>query len=99
MDIFPALPSSLSEATSLKLRQFIELTVASDSSGGSEDSESSESSESSENSESSESSESKEACDSALLGSLLAVDPAPSEWGPLLSTAGDVKGLLGVGAR
>ncbi len=86
--------SSLPRPTHDKLRRFLELAVAEEGSGGSEDSESSESSESSENSESSESSESKEACDSAILESLIVVDPAPSEWQPLLAGASDVRDVI-----
>jgi hypothetical protein len=88
--VFDLSSNAMTPALGSKVRRFVELSFATADecgSGGSENSESSESSESSENSESSESSESKEACDSAVFRSMLAVNPDPTEWGPLLGAA------------
>lgn len=72
----------LIEAARLTVQRALQLE---DDSGGSENSESSESSESSENSESSESSEGKESCESFMYRAIMLADPAPDEWGALLT--------------
>ena len=78
---------------SLKLRKFIELTIAriraQDGEGGG--------STGSESSESSESSEGAEGVD--ILQSLIEVNPGPDEWGPLLALTEPLTRIASIGRR
>jgi hypothetical protein len=92
-----------SREASEKLRRFIELTSKSILASGSTNSEASESSEASEDSENSEgsedseSSEESEGSEDMLFQNLLAVNPGPDEWGPLLSAAEQVAKIAELG--
>jgi hypothetical protein len=81
----------LTDATSEKLQRFLKLTLDGSDVGLSGTTENSESSESSENSESSEDTESSETTEDAeaslFIEKINAVNPAPDEWGDLISAA------------
>src|SRR6185369_3631013 len=86
----PGLP--ISREVNAKALQFIHLTITKLQDGGGE-SGGSESRESRESSESSESGEGGEAID--FLQSILAVNPGPDEWGPLLGLVEPIARIAG----
>jgi hypothetical protein len=77
----------LTDASNEKLRRFLELTLEGPDIGKSDTTEASETSETSEDSESSEDTENSETTENEEMSMMLAVNPAPDEWAPILPAA------------